>query len=304
MPTLGDMLLDLPPSPFTWADARAAGISRRCLHEAVECRVVRRMLRGVYVDAVLEDTPLLRARAARRVVSAHSVLCDRTAAWVLGCDVYDYRELDVIPPIESYVLRGHDPTDRPECAGGTRDLRPGDWCEVGGVRVTTPIRTAMDLGCKLDRRSALAAMDALMRDYDFTVDDMMRMLPRYFRRRGVRRLRTIVALGDARAESQPESWVRLEIIDRGLPTPVLQHWVWIDGVPTYRLDLAYPHARVAVEYDGDEFHSTLQQREHDRQRRARLRQLGWKFIVVTKADFAPDRADGWTRQLRDALAGT
>lgn len=297
------MDLDLPPSPFTWLDARAAGITRRRLDDAVECHLARRVLRGVYVDASLDDTPLLRAQAARRVISPHSVLCDRTAAWVLGCDVHDYRELDVLPPIESYVLRGHDPTDRPECDGGTRDLRPGDWSEVGGVRVTTPLRTAMDLGCKLDRRSALAAMDALMRMYDFTVDDMMRMLPRYFRRRGVRRLRTIVALADPRSESRSESWVRLEIIDRGLPTPVLQHWVWIDGVPTYRLDLAYPHARVAVEYDGEDFHSRPEQRERDRQRRAKLRELGWKVMVLTKDDFSPERTDEWIRRLRYALAG-
>ena len=297
------MITDFPPSPFTWADARAAGISRKRLDAAVECRLVRRVLQGVYVDAGLEDTPLLRAQSAKRVVSPHSVLCDRTAAWVLGCDVHDYWELDVVPPIESYVLRGHDPTDRLECAGGTRDLQPGDWCEVGGVRVTTPIRTAMDLGCKFDRRSGLAAMDALMRRYDFTVDDMMRMLPRYFRRRGVRRLRTIVALGDPRSESRSESWVRLEIIDRGLPVPELQHWVWIDGVPTYRLDLAYPHARVAVEYDGEDFHSTPEQRERDRSRRVTLRELGWTVIVVTKADFSAERCDAWIRRLRDALTG-
>jgi len=297
------MITDFPPSPFTWSDAKAAGVSRRRLDDAVACHELRRVLQGVYVDASLADTPLLRARAAKHVVSPHSVLCDRTAAWLLGCDVHDYRELDVIPPIESYVLRGHDPTDRPECDGGTRDLQPVDWCEVDGVRVTTPLRTAMDLGCKLDRRSALAAMDALMRAYAFTVDDMMRTLPRYRRRRGVRRLRTIVALADPRSESRSESWVRLEIVDRGLPAPELQHWVWIDGVPTYRLDLAYPHARVAVEYDGDEFHSTPQQREHDRQRREVLRQRGWTIIVLTKADFTPARVDAWIRRLRDALAG-
>lgn len=298
------MDLDLPTSPFTWADARAAGISRRALDDAVSCRLLRRVLQGVYVAADLPDSPLLRAQAARLVISPHSVLCDRTAAWVLGVDVHDYRELDVIPPLESYVLRGHDPTDRPECAGGTRDLRPDEWIEVHGVRVTTPIRTAMDLGCVLNRRSGLAAMDALMRAYGFTVADMMRMLPRYFRRRGVRRLRSIVTLADPRSESRSESWVRLEIVDHGLPQPVLQHWVVIDGVPTYRLDLSYPHARVAVEYDGEEFHTSPEQRERDRRRREKLRELGWTVIVLTKRDFAPGAVDAWISTLRDALAGT
>ena len=294
---------DFPSSPFTWPDARAAGISRRQLDEAVACHQLRRPLRGVYVDAVLEDTPLLRAQAAARVISPYSVLCDRTAAWIHGCDANTYRELDALPPIESFVLRGHDPTDRPECAGGTRDLRPSDWCVIGGVRVTTPIRTALDLGCKLDRRSGLAVMDALMRAHHFTVADMMRMLPRYRRRRGVRRLRTIVALADPRSESRSETWVRLEIIDHGLPVPVLQHWVHVDGVPTYRLDLAYPHARIAVEYDGEEFHTSPEQRERDRHRREVLGSLGWTVIVLTKADFSGERLDAWIRRLGDALAG-
>lgn len=298
------MNLALPPSPFTWPQARAAGISRRALDDAVACRTVRRVLRGVYVAADVPDTPLLRAQASRLVVSPHSVLCDRTAAWVLGVDVHDYRELDLLPPLESFVLRGHDPTDRPECSGGTRDLRPEDWVEVEGVRITTPIRTAMDLGCVLDRRSALAAMDALMRAYGFTVADMMRVLPRYFRRRGVRRLRTIVTLADPRSESRSESWVRLEIVDHGLPVPVLQHWVFIGGVPTYRLDMAYPHARVAVEYDGEDFHTRPEDRERDRQRREELRELGWTIIVLTKRDFALDAVDAWITRLRDALAGT
>ena len=293
----------VPESPFTWPQARAAGVRRGQLDQAVAARLIRRPLRGVYVSADLEDTPLLRARAARLVISPHAVLCDRTAAWVLGVDVHDYRELDVVAPIESYVLRGHDPTDRPECAGGTRDLQPSDWTEVAGVRVTTPVRTAMDLGCKLSRRQAIGAIDALMRAHDFTVEDMMRMLPRYFRRRGVRRLRTVVALGDPRSESRAESWVRLEIVDHGLPVPTLQHWVVVDGVPTYRLDLAYPHARVVVEYDGEEFHTSPEQRERDRRRRDHLRRLGWTVIVLTKSDLAPERVEVWIRRLREALAG-
>lgn len=297
------MIPTLPPSPFTWPQARDAGISRRQLDDAVECHLLRRVLRGVYVAADLPDTPLLRAQAARLVISPHSVLCDRTAAWILGCDVHEYRELDVLPPIESYVLRWHDPTDRPECDGGTRDLKPVDWCVIDGVRVTTPVRTAMDLGCKLDRRSGLAAMDALMRAYGFTVDDMMRLLPRYFRRRGVRRLRTIVALVDGRAESPGESWVRLELIDRGLPVPVLQHWVYVDGVPTYRLDIAYPHARVVVEYDGEQFHSRPEDCERDRRRRQWLRDHGWTVVVVTKHDLGVEAVDTWVQRVRSALAG-
>jgi hypothetical protein len=216
-------------------------------------------------------------------------------------ECFDYAELDRTPPIECYVLRGHDPADRHECAGGTRDLLPEDWLEIGGVRVTTPLRTTMDLGCTLSRRKALAAMDALMRAYGFSHADMRRLLPRYFRRRGVVQLRELLPLVDPRAESRGESWTRLEIHDRGLPSPEPQYWVLVAGAPTYRLDLAYPHARVAVEYDGEEFHSSDEDRAADRKRRRWLRDHGWTVIVVDKNSFTEEAANVWVAELRAAL---
>ena len=292
---------DFPDTPFTWPEARERGIRRWHLDAAVRERRVLRLYTGVYLRADVEQTPLIRAEAAALVVSEDSVVCDRSAAWLHGVEVNRFRELDRVPALECYVLRGHDPIDRPECGGGTRDLMPCDWTEIGSVKVTTPVRTAMDLGCKLSRREALAAMDALARAYGLTSLDMMRLMPRFFRRRGVVQLRELIPLVDARAESQPESWTRLEIADRGLPAPELQWWVNVDGVPTYRLDLAYPHARIAVEYDGEEFHSSPEARERDRIRRQWLRDHGWTVIVLDKTSFTEEAISVWIGQLRAAL---
>lgn len=289
-----------PETPFTLADAKTLGISRKSLDAAVRDGEVIRLLRNVYVRRDIELSVLVRAGAAALVVSPYSVVCDRTAAWLLGVDVRRYRELDVPPPLETCVLRGHDPTDRPEILGMTRDLLPHDITTIGGLRVTTPVRTALDLGAKLPRREALAVMDALMREHKFTVADLRRELPRYFRRRGVIQLRQLVGLVDGRAESRRESWVRLDILDHNLPKPELQWWVYENGVPIYRLDLAYPHARVAVEYDGEDFHSDPDARRRDLERRAWLKSRGWTVIVVTKEDYyAP--VPLWIRRLREAL---
>ena len=46
-------------------------------------------------------------------------------------------------------------------ASGERMLRPEDVVEIGGLRVTTPLRTACDLGRLLHRDQAFAAMDSL-----------------------------------------------------------------------------------------------------------------------------------------------
>lgn len=292
---------DLTRAPFTWPEAQRAGIGRRQLDAAVRNREVRRVLRGVYVPADLADTIELRVAAAARVLSPHAVACDRTAAWLHGVDVRDYRDLDVVPPLESYTLRGHARTARPECGGGQRDLMPRDICAVDGLRVTTPLRTALDLGCKLSRRRAIAALDAFMRLHGVTVADMRRELPRYFRRRGVVQLRQLIPVADPRSESPGESRTRLAIVDAGLPAPEPQYWVVVDGWPTYRLDLAYPHARVAVEYDGREFHEGDEQRTADERRRAWLRENGWTVIVVTRDSFSPEAVDRWVGDLRDAL---
>ncbi|RYP81650.1 hypothetical protein EKO23_23235 [Nocardioides guangzhouensis] len=288
--------------PFTTAMARAAGIDGARLSRAVAEQELARLLLGVYIRNDVERTPQLLARAASLVVGAGSVICDRTAAWIHGVECFDFQELDGVPPVESYVLRGRRATDRPQCGGGTRDLQPRDWMDIGGVRVTTPVRTALDLGCKLPRRKALAAMDALMRIHGFTRAELVAELPRYFRRRGSVQLRQLVPLVDGRSESTGESWSRLEISDRSLPAPVPQHWVHVAGVPTYRLDLAYAHARIAIEYDGEEFHTLPEDREADERRRAWLREHGWIVIVLTKDSFTEDAIIGWIGELRRALA--
>lgn len=129
---------------------------------------------------------------------------------------------------------------------------------------------------------------------------MRALLRRYRRRRGVVQLRRLVGLLDPRAESQPESWLRWFIVDWGLPLPEPQVWVDIDGV-LYRVDLAYRRARIAVEYDGEEFHTTPEQREHDKARRKALREIGWIVIVVTKDGLSREGRETWLTELAEAL---
>lgn len=297
------MAIHLPGDrPFTTAEAQRRGISRKRLIAAESDGLVRRVLRGVYVPADLPDSIELRAACAALVVAKGSVVRDRTAAWIHGVDVLTHPEHEVLPPVESCVARFKAPSARRGVDGGTRDLAPHDVMAVDGLLVTTPLRTALDLGCNLHRRDALAALDQFMRLHDLTRDEMARAAVRYFRRRGVVQLRQLIPLADPRPESPRESWTRLEIHDAGLPAPVLQHWVDVDGVPTYRIDHAYPRHRAAVEYDGKEFHDrTEEQRRHDRERRAWLGSDGWTVIVVRNGDFGRGASDRWLRELRQAL---
>ena len=291
----------LPDVPFRWKDAERAGFKRWRFDEMIAEGRIRKVLYGVYQRGDLPDTMHNRARAAALVQRPFEVICDRTAAWLHDVDTYEYRELEILPPLETFVLRERSRTRRRGCAGGERDLAPRDTCMVGRVRATTPLRTALDLGCKLGRRDALAALDGFMRECGVTREEMAVELPRYRRRRGVVQLRQLVPWADARAESPGESWTRIVIIDAGLPTPAPQFWLYQGGRRVFRLDLAYPLSRVAVEYDGREFHHSPERRAADRKRRRWLRDRGWTVIVVDKDSFTPTALAAWLDELRAAL---
>ncbi len=294
---------ELPDHPFRGRDAATYGLTRRQLERAAAQGEVRREARGVYVRADLPDSVELRARALALVVSPHHVAINRTAGWLHGLDALTMSEHDLLPPVETCALRGRNPTRRPEADGRTRDLAPGDITTVAGVRATTPLRTALDRGCELRQREALASMVMLARRHGMTAADLARELPRFRRRRGVIQCRALVPLVDPRLESEREAWTLLEIKRAGLPLPEPQWWVLVDGVPMYRLDFAYVHAKVCVEYDGFDDHlATPDQRAHDAARREWLRQEGWIVIVVRRGDFTGAALDRWLREVRQALA--
>lgn len=290
-----------PPSPFTRQQAAEVGTDPGQLRRMVAQGDIRRVLRGVYTSADTPDTVQTRCAAARLVTAEHVVVCDRTAAWIWGVDVFEHRELEILPPLETWALRGHPRVTRDGCKGGTRDLSSDDIVEVEGLRVTTPLRTALDLACRLTARDGLAALDQFMRLYELTREDYQRGLLRYYRRRGVVQARMLVLVADGRSESPGESWVRMAILESGLPLPELQFWVDVDGVPTYRIDMGYPRHRVAVEYDGIAFHDGPEARRRDAERREWLRDHGWTVIVVRREQLGRAAVRRWTDDIASAL---
>jgi hypothetical protein len=291
----------LPLAPFTATDAQTLGFSRKRLRILVKAGEVRRVFHNVYVRADSPDTIHTRAAALAIILPPWAVVCDRTAAWLHGVDVLSYRELGVPPPVDLVSIRDLTPSRRGGVNGGERDLDPLDIAVVGGVRVTTPLRTALDLGCKLPRYRAIGALDQFMRQHGVTARDFAGQLPRYRGRRGVIQLRELVGLASPLAESPGESWIRLAIYDANLPMPTLQFSITVSGDEIFRLDLAYEYHRVCVEYDGMEFHSTAEQVVYDERRRSWLRDRGWTVIVVTKDDLDRDSTREWISRLREAL---
>lgn len=154
----------------------------------------------------------------------------------------------------------------------------------GPVRLATPIRLTVDLLINRRLRRSLprtvGLLDAILRAELVDGSTLVGVLKQRHEH-GIVRAREALDLADPRAESVPESELRVWLTQAGL-APEVQVEVFDQfGRFLGRLDLAYREYKVAVEYDG-EWHSEGDQPELDARRRERLRAAGWEVIVVTK----------------------
>jgi very-short-patch-repair endonuclease len=295
-------------APFTTSMAEQWGVSRHLLRWLVAEGYVRRLLHGVYVVVQATDDIDLRAAALGLVIPTTAVVTDRTAAWLHGVSILPRSAPYRPPPISVFQTSGTR-VRRPEVDGGTRTLKPEDIAVVNGIRVTTPLRTAMDLGRLLWRFDAIAALDAFLR-LGVPREEMTAELDRFKGYRGICQLRLLLPIADGRSESVGESALRLHWYDALLPPPEPQLWVQDDvGVDVYRLDLTLPELRYAAEYDGEEHHGA-EQEEHDAERRRWLTEhRGWLIDVFRKDDVygqnpsAPGVLSAGVANARKALGG-
>lgn len=87
-------------------------------------------------------------------------------------------------------------------------------------------------------------------------------------------------LSDPRAESRPESRVRVWLTLDGL-RPEPQYWIEDPSGRLARVDLAFPEQLVAVEYDGSWRDGELWALNRDRDRLNRVQAAGWEIVFVT-----------------------
>jgi hypothetical protein len=156
---------------------------------------------------------------------------------------------------------------------------------IGTLPVTTPARTAFDLGRHHARGQALARLDALMRARPFSMEDVTLLDKRYPGARGARRLRALLPLVDGGAMSPRETRLRLLYIDAGFPKPTTQIPVVDErGRHVRTLDLGWEQFMVAAEYDGDQHRTDRVQYVKDLRVWPILQHLGWDVTRVIKED--------------------
>jgi very-short-patch-repair endonuclease len=177
------------------------------------------------------------------------------------------------------------PNTRPPMGMLTRRdvLFDGEVTAVGALAVTTPERTAFDIGRREPHRVAVARLDALARATGLKREGVVSVADRHPGVRGLRKLETALELVDAGAESPRETYLRLLLVQAGLPRPQTQIPVITDGA-TYYLDMGWEDCMVAVEYDGEHHRTDPLQYRKDIQRLEALQRLGWIVIRVVARD--------------------
>jgi len=270
-------------TPFIGTEALRAGrLSQRELR-----RSCNRVYRNVYQRRGAEFTAQDRAVAAWLWSGRTSVVAGNSAAALLGAEWVDPQA-----PAELITDRKRPP---PLIVTRNETLLCGETTTVGGVPVTSPARTAFDLGRRPGLTTAVIRVDALARATGLTVDQVKPLIDAHRGARGMKQLRRALSLADAGAESPQETRTRLVLIAGGLPRPQTQI---VAG--NHRIDMGWEQWLVGVEYDGAQHWTDSRVRTNDIERTAILECRGWRLVRVS-SDLLRDRPHVVVARARDAL---
>ncbi len=190
----------------------------------------------------------------------------------------------------------------------TTVLSADDVTGVDGIPVTTPARTLVDAAAVLHPSTLDIAVDEALRRDLVTFDALWTRVAELGGRgrAGTAHLRAFLAARHPDAdlsESVRETLLVDALVAANLPRPVLQQEIRDrSGTFVARVDAAYPHARVALEYDSYLHHGGRAKHARDLERRNRMAALGWHVISVTGPALRAGAADA-CRAVRALLQG-
>lgn len=180
----------------------------------------------------------------------------------------------------------------------------GECTELRGIPITIVERTLLDLAPRVSRRALARAVREAIRLGLTTTAALAEQLGRHARRRGSRRLASVLAsytgLPVERARSGAEVRALEILLDAGRPAPRLN--VRIAGEEA---DLSWARSRLIIEIDGGPFHLDVGE---DARKRACWEAAGWAVQRITSDDvyerpgrllaLAPPRTSRSTRYTR------
>jgi very-short-patch-repair endonuclease len=266
-----------PDGLVTTAQALGCGISHGRLGRLVAGGLLVRIHQGVLGLPVVEPSLKRRALAACLACGLPTVASHRTAGGLWG-----------ITP-EPDVIEVAVPRDRRSGRNGLIahrvPLDNQDITTLDGVPVTRVERTLCDLAGVLNESQIERGIDEALRAGRTSPRRLLSCVHRLPKRKG---RATVIRLAEDRAglgvpESELES-AAIRLFRRArLPEPTRQLRVQIEG-RRYRLDLAYPEKRLAIELEGRAPHWGQERWQGDHDRRNALELAGWRPIYFTWQD--------------------
>lgn len=275
-----------------------ARVGRYPVRAALRNGTVVRLWQRTLVDARRASDPRTRSAAALLLHGPDAVIAGPTAAWLHGCTMMEVAAVHVMVPY------GHRSRSRAGLAVHNGPLPADDVTVRDGLRLLSVERVTCDLLCTARARDAIAVADFMLAAQPVDLREKFRAeigerLRGRRDPRGTRRGAVILDLATGRAESPAESWLLLEVVELRFPWPEV-NWSLLSpsGREVYRLDLAWPDLRIALEYNGYAVH--LGREVEDERRAEDLRRRGWIVITATGADLADSRR--LEHELQEAFA--
>lgn len=268
-----------PKAPFTRQRALRAGLSDADLTGAG----YQQLFWGVYIAGSVTVTLVVRALAALMVAPTGSVVSHHSAASLWGGIPPDSGDLHLSMPMgnrqKTRGIRSHRRSAMPVPA--TRR----------GLPVTSPEQTFIDLAASCDLVQLVTLGDSLVRSKATTPGRLVEACKQSPMRHAAL-ARRAASLVRTKVDSPMESRLRLLIVLAGLPEPRVNFEICDEhGQVRYRLDLSYPDQMLAIEFDGRQHVEVRAQWEGDVIRREDVEADGWRFVVVTSAQFYGSGSD-------------
>ncbi len=288
------------PTVLLRREALAAGIDDRALQRAVRAGELVRVRHGAYVAADVwagaewRERHLIVARAAHRTHGGRVAFSHHTAACLHGLDLWnvDLRTLHATRTDETHGRRAAGIVHHQ----GFVDPAEVQW--VRGLPVVSLARAALESASLVPLEQGLVTLDSALRGDRCDKETLQR---RYAVVGGWPHslgLQLAVTLADGRHESAGESRTGHLLWRSGLPAPVPQLEVLLDGRVIARVDFAWPAEGVVLEFDGKEkYLKYLRPGEtvadavlREKRREDLIREVtGWTVVRVVWADLADPR---------------
>ena len=253
---------------------RAAGFDNAAIKRRCRAGRLHRLHRGIYLVGHCIAPEGAAEVAALFACGPESVVSHRSAGrlWKLPAFRNWRTPVDVTVP-------GRDPGRKPGIEiHRARKLRPRDVRRLGGIPLTAPARTLLDVAALLAFDDLVVAFaDARQRQL-LPDRDVAELLARSRGRRGAKALRRVVELGngDGLTRSQAERRLLALVRAAGLHLPKANA-----RVGRFEVDFLWQDQKLIVEVDGYAFHSGERSFERDRERDATLVAGGYVVVRVT-----------------------